>query len=244
MDSFILGELSFTRCWFDTCIYICESDGTMIVLYVDDILLLGKAEAVAEVQERISCHFDVVCLGPVKHFLGMVIERDHTKCRIYLSQASYIKRILERVGLAKCNAVTTLLIPKEKLTPRPKDDDPNAEPKADEQRYQQAVGSLGWQAGASRPDISYAVSLLGRFSKNPGETHWEGVKRVFRYIAGTKGLRLCLGGKPGAELAEAFEGYADADFAGNSKFRSTMGYIFRLGIGAIAWHSKKQTITV
>ena len=44
-------------------------------------------------------------------------------------------------------------------------------------------------------------------------------------------------------MAEAFGGYVDADFAGDSQFRSTTGYIFRLGIGAIAWHSKKQTIT-
>ena len=107
----------------------------------------------------------------------------------------------------------------------------------------QAVGSLGWLAGATRPDIAYAVSLLGRFSKDPGETHWEGVKRVFRYIAGTKGLRLCLGGERGVDLTVAFDGYVDADFAGDSQFRSTSGYIFSLGIGAVSWRSKKQTIT-
>ena len=243
MDSFILLELGFTRCRFDTCIYIRKSDGMMIVLYVDDMLLMGTAKAVAEVRERIAGRFDVVCLGPVKHFLGMVIERDCTQRHLFLSQTGFIERILERVGLAKCNSVTTPLIPKEKLTPRGKDSGPNAEPMADEQRYMQAVGSLGWLAGATRPDISYAVSLLGRFSKDPGETHWKGVKRVFRYIAGTKGLRLRLGGKQEVDLAVALDGYVDADFAGDSQFRSTSGYIFRLGIGAIEWRSKKQTIT-
>ena len=188
----------------------------------------------------IATRFDVACLGPVNHFLGMVIERDRTKRRLYLSQSGYVERILERVGLEKCNGVSTLLIPKEKFTPRPKE---NPEPKADEQRYMQAVGSLGWLAGATRPDIAYAVSLLGRFSKDPGETHWEGVKRVFRYLAGTKGLRLCLGGERGVDLTVAFDGYVDADFAGDSQFRSTSGYIFRLGIGAVSWRSKKQTIT-
>ena len=243
MDSFILSELGFTRCRFDTCIYIRESDGMMIVLYVDDLLIIGKADMVAEVREKIATRFDVVFLGPVNRFLGMVIERDRSTRRIYLSQSGYIERNLERVGLAKCNGVSTPLIPKEKLMPRPKDAGINSEPPANEQRYQQAIGSLGWLAGATRPDIPYSVSLLGRFSKDPGETHWQGVKRVFRYIAGTKGLRLCLGGTPGVDLAEAFDGYADADFAGDSQFRSTTGFIFRLGIGAVAWHSKKQTIT-
>ena len=114
MDTFILSEpLGFTRCRFDTCIYRRESDGMMIALYVDDLLLIGKANAVAKVREMIAARFDVICLGPVNHFLGMVIERDRTKRRLYLSQSGYVERILERVGLAKCNGVSTPLIPKE-----------------------------------------------------------------------------------------------------------------------------------
>jgi len=155
----------------------------------------------------------------------------------------YIDRLLEWVGLAKCNGVSTLLIPNEKLIPRPKEADESTKPKANQQHYQHAIGSLGWLAGASRPDIAYAVSLLGHFSQDPGETHWQGVKRVFRYVAGTKGLRLRLGGKPEVDLTAAFDWYVDADFAGDSQFRSTSGYIFRLGIGAVSWCSKKQTIT-
>ena len=72
IDTFILSELGFTRCRFDTCIYIRESDGMMIVLYVDDMLLIGKADAVAEVRKKIAGRFDVVCLGPVKHFLEVM----------------------------------------------------------------------------------------------------------------------------------------------------------------------------
>ena len=93
----------------------------------------------------------------------------------------------------------------------------------------QAVESLGWLTGATRPDIAYAVSLLGHLSKDPGETHWEGVKRVIWYIAGTKGLCLCLGGERGVDLTVAFDGYVDAYFAGDTQFQSTSGYIFHLG---------------
>lgn len=123
----------------------------------------------------------------------MVIESDRTKWQLYISQSGYIERILEHVGLVKCNGVSTPLIAKEKFLPRPKDNAviPNSEP-ADEQRFQQAIGSLGWLAGATRPDIAYSVSLLGCFSMDPVEMHWQGIKRVFRYISGTKELRLCL----------------------------------------------------
>ena len=111
MDSFIMSALGFTRCRYDTCIYI-RHDGTTIVLYVDDMLLIGKAEAVTEARDRIAGRFDVVCLGPVKHFLGMVIEQDRAERHIFLSQAGYsfISKVLETretLGAKAWNAART-----------------------------------------------------------------------------------------------------------------------------------------
>jgi len=34
------------------------------------------------------------------------------------------------------------------------------------------------------PDIAYSVQVLSKFSKNPGEAHWEAVKRVFSLSQG------------------------------------------------------------
>ena len=60
---------------------------------------------------------------------------------------------------------------------------------------------------------------------------------MLRYAAGTAALRLHLGG--GGELV----GWCDADWAGDiDTRRSTTGFIFKLGDGAIAWSSKRQGI--
>ena len=48
--------------------------------------------------------------------------------------------------------------------------------------YKEAIKSLMWAAVATRPDISFAVSLLSQFLKNPGEIHWKAVKRVMKYL--------------------------------------------------------------
>ena len=45
--------------------------------------------------------------------------------------------------------------------------------------YQEAVGTLMYAALGTRPDIAYAVQVLSKFSKNPGDTHWEAVLRGF-----------------------------------------------------------------
>ena len=59
--------------------------------------------------------------------------------------------------------------------------------------YREAVGSLMYASLGTRPDITYAVSILARFSQNPARTHWEAVKCIFRYLAGMKTLKLTYG---------------------------------------------------
>ena len=58
--------------------------------------------------------------------------------------------------------------------------------------YREAIGSLMWEAIATRPDIAFAVSLLSQFLKNLGELHWKSVKRVLRYLKGMKNYNLTL----------------------------------------------------
>ena len=60
--------------------------------------------------------------------------------------------------------------------------------------YREAVGSLMFLSVGTRPDISKAVSDVSRFLANPGKQHWLAVKRILRYLQGTKDLKLFLGG--------------------------------------------------
>ena len=63
-------------------------------------------------------------------------------------------------------------------------------------------------ASHTRPDISFAVNLLARYSSSPTRRHWIGVKQIFRYLRGTMdmGLYYSLSSKSG------LVGYADAGF--------------------------------
>jgi len=48
------------------------------------------------------------------------------------------------------------------------------------------VGSLMYDQTCTRPDISFAVGMLGRYQSNPGLEHWKATKKVLRYLQGTK----------------------------------------------------------
>ena len=44
----------------------------------------------------------------------------------------------------------------------------------------------------TRPDIAYAVGVLGRFTSKPGNEHWHAITRVIRYLIGTKNCGLSI----------------------------------------------------
>jgi len=108
---------------------------------------------------------------------------------------------------------------------------------SDKKLYQQLIGSLGWIAIGTRPEISFAISYLGRFAVNPSQQHWVCAKRVLRYLAGTRYLRLSLGGSLPSPIQ--LNGFVDADFAGDAgTLKSTTGYTLLMGSAVIQWHSK------
>ena len=76
--------------------------------------------------------------------------------------------------------------------------------------YAPAVGSLVYPMLRTRPDISHAVGVISRFMHNPGPSHWNAVKHVFRYLAGTKDHGILFG----PNQTSGVVGYTDSDFPG------------------------------
>ena len=56
--------------------------------------------------------------------------------------------------------------------------------------YASVVGSLMYLQTYTRPYISFAVGMLGRYQSNPGIDHWKAAKKVMRYLQGTKDYML------------------------------------------------------
>ena len=51
--------------------------------------------------------------------------------------------------------------------------------------YRELIGTLLWIANGTRPDISYAVGTLAKYTNNPAELHWKALLRVLGYLANT-----------------------------------------------------------
>ena len=87
------------------------------------------------------------------------------------------------------------------------------------------------------PLIFVLDSLLSQFMQTPRDTHLDCAKRVLRYVSGTMDCGILYK----TAMPIRLEGYTDADWAGyKADRRSTSGFVFSLGNGAISWSSKKQ----
>lgn len=87
----------------------------------------------------------------------------------------------------------------------------------------------------TRPDLSYTVSYLSQFNNCSNETHWKHLKRVLRYLKGTKDQCLTFN-KDDIGL----EGFVDADWGGNLVDRKSYnGFVFKFCGGSVSWESRK-----
>jgi hypothetical protein len=102
--------------------------------------------------------------------------------------------------------------------------------------YARLVGSLLYIANCTRPGLAHVTGVLARFMSAPTLDHWRLAKAVLSYLAGTPEMGITFGRE-----SLSVQGYCDADYAGDlDTRRSTTGYIFTVGGGAITWASKCQ----
>ena len=131
--------LHFKRLSTDTGIFIFRTaDGNFVIMiaYVDDILFMGpKRKLVDQKKAEFMAKWECHDLGEPKEFLRMRILRKNGK--IYLDQAAYLEKVLQRFGMADCHAARTPM-------PEGWRPEPNPDPVDEKLRhlFQSVIGSL------------------------------------------------------------------------------------------------------
>jgi hypothetical protein len=228
-----LQLLGFTPLNSDLSVYV--KGDTIIATYIDDLLIVSpKTSDILAVKTALSKQFSMTDLGECSYYLGMTIRRDRTNRLIYLGQRAYVEKVLKDHDLwSNVKTAAVPINPGTKLIPASSGYQASDTLRT---RYQQAVRSLMYAMMGTRPDITFAVSVVSRFASNPDNTHWLAVQQIFRYLRGTINYELIYSGN-----LSPLVGYTDSDWAGDTDTRrSTSGYVFNLGSGAIIWSSKRQ----
>ncbi|KAK2433739.1 secreted RxLR effector protein [Trifolium repens] len=224
----------------EPCVYkkVSGSKIVFLVLYVDDILLIGNdVPTLQQVKTWLGNCFSMKDLGEAAYILGIRIYRDRSQRLLGLSQSTYIDKVLKRFSMHDSKKG---FIPMQHGICLSKTQCPSSKEERERMNeipYASAIGSIMYAMLCTRPDVSYALSATSRYQSDPGESHWIAVKNILKYLRRTKETFLVYGGEE--ELSVV--GYTDASFqTDKDDFRSQSGFVFGLNGGAVSWKSSKQ----
>jgi len=227
------GKEGFEKCYCEHTLFVKKerSDFLVVSVYVDDLIYTGSSmEMIEGFKNSMMEEFAMTDLGKMKYFLGVEVIQDERG--IFINQRKYAAEIIKKYGMEGCNSVKNPIVPGQKLTKA------GAGDVVDPTKFKQLIGSLRYLT-TTRPDLIFSVNLVSRYMESPNEQHLLAVKRILRYVQGTLDLGIQYERGGATELV----GFVDSDYAGDVDDRkSTSGYVFMLGGGAIAWASKKQPI--
>ena len=233
----------FQKSQYDNCVYfknVEKRNGIYLLLYVDDILIASQDKVeVEKLKILLNSEFEMKDLGDAKKILGMEIERDRVKGCLWVSQESYLRKVLSNFKMDQCKSVTTPLGAHFKLKSPSEKEIEEIRGRMEGVPYQSAVGSIMYAMIGTRPDLAYPVGVISRFMSNPMPDHWSAVKWVLRYIQGSIETRLCFKKKCDFIL----KGYCDSDYGGDlDQRRSSNGIVFTAGGNTISWRSQLQKV--
>jgi hypothetical protein len=214
------------------CLYAYNN--CTIVVYVDDLTISGpNIEEATELKSIIMVLFVCREAGALKEYLGVLFER-HEDGAFVLSQRQYLLNVLQRFGMEDCKPCATPCMPKKSIDEASTDMSYTTFP------FREAVGSLLHLATQTRPDISFTVGVLGRAMAAPIAQDVFAVKRLMRYLSGTRDYSLVLNRTRESTLIA----YLDADWGGDVDRKSTSGALHYFGEDLVHRTSKKQGCVV
>jgi histone deacetylase 1/2 len=238
-----LIKRGFQQSTVDPCLF--TKDSVVLILYVDDAALLSPYEsAINKVIASLQQEFTLTDEGDLKDYLGVRISK-HADGSVEMIQPRMIERALQIVGLP--------LNEKSKVHDTPAEvrpilgNDPNGSPRKETWNYRAVIGVLNYLQAMSRPDVAYTVHQCARFCQDPKLSHERAVKRLCRYLLGTKDKGIIF--RPDVSLG--FQCYVDADWAGNwnkeyaedpANVHSRTGFLITYAGCPIVWSSKLQPL--
>ena len=197
---------------------------------MDDLLICSCNMKVINTVNNVRYeNFEMQDLGELEQVLCIEVQYDRENKKMKINQAAAVCRLLHCFGMEDSKAVRTPMELK-----MGSDDKSSA---VSETMYRSAIGSIMYIMMGTRPDLAHRIGFWSRFSQNPTEKHWKGVKRFMWYLKGTKEIGLLYYATEGTKIIE----YSDADWANGKDRNSISGSVFFLSGNLVSWLSKNKT---
>ncbi|CAH9080299.1 unnamed protein product [Cuscuta europaea] len=167
-------EFGFNQNEEEPCVYkkLSGSAITFLVLYVDDILLIGNdVPMLSSVKAWLGKCFSMKDLGDASYVLGIKIYRDRSRKLIGLSQSNYIDKVLHRFNMQDSKRG---FLPMSHGTHLSKTQCAQTKDERDRMNrvtYASAIGSIMYAMLFIRPDVACTLRMTSRYQSDPGDSH-------------------------------------------------------------------------
>ncbi|MBW0569574.1 hypothetical protein O181_109289 [Austropuccinia psidii MF-1] len=224
----VMESLGFCGDEIKPSIYLFKRHGAFVIVWahVDNgIVLSNSANALTSLKTKLKMKLKLNWSNHVDKIVGLNIGMGTGKLEI--SQPLLTKQLLDNYHRPIRDQFMNL--PDRQIVT-------NEGQLIDQTRYQSVLSSLMYLSLGSRPDITYAVNLLARFSSNPGQKHWEGLDHLIGYLCRHQHQPLIYNKKDQGLLL-----WTDANWGGEHE-RSTSGFMVKAFGNLIARGSKQQHV--
>ena len=231
-----LHRMGFNSSSADSSLFT-NSNGIIIALYVDDMLVLGRSEqAIGEVKSELKAFHPMKDYGLAEKVLGIRFLQRQDKGYLKIDQERYALEILNEFGFLESRTQSTPLSPSVQL----EGEATLLLDRSSHGLFRRIVGRLTYLVIGTRADLALGVNRISQYLANPRKVHLEAAKHILRYVAGTYTFALVYRRDKEPNL----HGYADSGYANTRAGRSTSAYVFFFGniSSPISWRSSKQTI--
>ena len=240
VDTIKKEPFGFTVSPADPCMLFKENNLGLciIIMYVDDMLIIGEKEQIQEFATMIQKEFSAKIQHNLADYLGCEFYMNKEKTRGWLGQPSTIKSLEQKFGEKAMKERLSMTPGTPGITARRlenKEDKVNAK---DHETYRSGVGTLLYLLKHSRPDISNPVRELSKTMNAPVTAHFKEMYKLIKFLLSTKdnGLKFKLIKSIRKWVLKAL---SDSDFASDKKMRiSVFGYVICFCGIPIAWRSK------
>jgi len=235
LKRYLTEREGYTCCLSEHCVFIHAEKDMLLIVYVDDLIISGKdMKEIEEFIARLKETFELGDPTELDWYLGIGIRE--CSMGIFLTQENYIEKILEKYNykFSQSDTIDTPMVENLSIIKDP----------ADELYHdfdiKSKIGSLMFASVCTRPDITYAVSYLARYTVHPNKEVCKAIDRVYKYLSGTKELGIFIPANDDLTLRV----FCDSDYGGDKNdYKSTSGVVVYLGQTVICWYSSKQSFT-
>ena len=225
----------------DHCVYYSHQEGiiTIVTIFVDDGLICSNDPArITSILKYMSDVF-VTKISDPEVYVGLHLIRDRKQRTISLDQERYIQdKIIDQYSLHDAHPVATPADHSSRIYAVMSSEVTQS---LVEFPFLNMIGSCQFAAITTRCDFVFTTNVVATSKRQglPTTAQCNAIKRIGRYLKGTKHFKLVLGGLTGNGVLTA---YTDADYGADHSYRkSRIGYILFFNNGPVAWGSKKQT---